>query len=149
MPGLIPGADPFISSPVCTYVSLVGCHSFLIVEPCHKSSQSLHLNYHTINAIILSVNSSSHSNDNQRTKLDSHANMAVLRKHASTFESTGWPCDVQPFAKELGIASNVPIMDGGIAYNCHILRKTFILMARNALHIPTISMRLTVMPWIW
>ena len=82
-----------------------------------------------------------------RTELDSHANMVVLGSHAFVFEKTGRTCNVKPFSTELGIASNVPIVDAAIAYDCPYNFKTYILIARNALHIPSMDHNL-VPPFI-
>ena len=77
-----------------------------------------------------------------RSELDSHANMVVLGKHAFVFEKTGRTCNVQPFSKELGIATDVPIVDGAVAYDCPYSHQTSILIVRNALHIPTMDTNL-------
>ena len=108
---------------------------------------ALQPNEHLIRAIISSVTasiSSAGASDIQgsadpRTELDSHANMIVLGKHAFVFESTGRTCNVQPFASELGIATNVPIVDGALAYDCPYTRQTVVLLVRNALHIPSMT----------
>ncbi len=65
--------------------------------------------------------------------------MVVLGKNAFVFESTGRTCNVQPFASELGMASNVPIVDGAVAYDCPYSRETSILLVRNALYIPSMD----------
>ena len=107
-------------------------------------------NQHTINAVVsaiqssissASVTSQSESAD-PRTELDSHANMIVLGKHSYIFESTGKTCNVKPFTSELGIASNVPIVDGAIAYDCPVTRETYILIVRNALYMPSMESNL-------
>ena len=65
--------------------------------------------------------------------------MVVLGKHAFIFESTGRTCSVRPFSSELGVANNVPIVDGAIAYDCPYTQETSILIVRNALHIPSME----------
>ena len=65
--------------------------------------------------------------------------MVVLGKHSYLFEVTGKQCNVQPFLKELGVAHNVPIVNGAIAYDCPHQHQTFILLFWNALHIPSMS----------
>ena len=74
-----------------------------------------------------------------RTELDTHVNMCVLGRHAYIFETTGKTCDVSPFMDELGITKDVPIVDGAIAYDCPYSRQTYILIVRNALHIPSME----------
>ena len=107
-------------------------------------------NHHTVNAVIASIQSSIYSTSitgqdgtaDPRTELDSHANMVVLSKHSFIFESSGKTCNVSPFAKELGVASNVPIVDGAIAYDCPTSRETYILIVRNALYMPSMEINL-------
>ena len=70
------------------------------------------------------------------TELDSHANMVVLGRNSYVFESTGRTCNVKPFDSSLGTASNIPIVDGAVAYECPYSSKTYILIVRNALYIP-------------
>jgi hypothetical protein len=77
-----------------------------------------------------------------RSELDSHANMVVLGKHAFIFESSGRTCNVRPFSEELGIAENVPIFDGAIAYDCPFSSKSYIPLFRNALSIPSMKSNL-------
>ena len=77
-----------------------------------------------------------------RSELDSHANMIVLGKHCFPFESTGRSCNVKPFSSELGIAENVPIIDGAIVYEDPYTGQAFILLIRNALYIPTMEINL-------
>jgi hypothetical protein len=76
------------------------------------------------------------------SKLDLHANMIVIGCHAFIFEQTGRTCNVQPFSSDLGIAKNVPVVDTAIAYDCTYTFKTYILIIRNALYIPTIETNL-------
>ena len=76
------------------------------------------------------------------TELDSHANMVVLGKNSFIFESSGKTCNVKPFTDEIGIAENVPIVDGAIAYDDSKTGKTYILLVRNALYIPTMETNL-------
>ena len=106
------------------------------------------LNSHTVQAVVAAVQSpppleESASEDRiieeGRTELDSHANMVVLGRQAYVFEKTGRTCNVRPFAQELGMAEGVPIVDGAIAYDCPYSNQTFILIIRNALHIPSMS----------
>jgi hypothetical protein len=117
------------------------------MTPSHSRTVSKSdLNNHTtkllnaaINAVqaIVSTTSSNQSSADPRTELDSHANMVVLGKHSYIFESTGRTCDVMPFTNDLGVAKNIPIVDGALAYDCPYTRDTFILIVRNALYIPS------------
>ena len=65
--------------------------------------------------------------------------MIVLGKECFIFESTGKTCNVEPFSAELGVASNVPIVDAALAYDCPFTNETYILIIRNALHIASMN----------
>ena len=75
-------------------------------------------------------------NEDSRTDLDSHANTVVLGTHAFIFESTKRACNVQPFDPSLGIASKIQIVDGAIVYECPYTGEIYVIIVRNALHIP-------------
>ena len=77
-----------------------------------------------------------------RSELDSHANMIVLGRHSFIFESTGRTCTVTPFSSELGLAENVPIVDGAIVYEEPYSGEPIILLIRNALYIPSMEINL-------
>jgi hypothetical protein len=79
------------------------------------------------------------SNIQPRSELDSHANMIVLGKFSFIFESTGQTCSVIPFSKDLGVAENVPVVDGAIAYDDPFTGQVYILICRNALYIPSMD----------
>ena len=104
-------------------------------------------NTYTIKSVIASIQAVSiaaatgfdASTADPRTELDSHANMVVLGKNSFIFEATGRTCNVKPFTSELGIASNVPIVDGALAYECPYSFKTYVLIVRNALYIPNMD----------
>jgi hypothetical protein len=52
------------------------------------------------------------------TQLDSHANMAVVGKHALVFGKTPGRCaDVRPFSSDCSKLESVPIVDAAVAYN--------------------------------
>ena len=68
--------------------------------------------------------------------LDSHANMIVVGKHCTIFDSSGKTCSVNSFSPSTGTVDKVPIVDAAIAYDCPIKGKTYILLMRNVLSIP-------------
>ena len=74
-----------------------------------------------------------------RSELYSHAKMVVLGKHSFVFEKTGRSCNVQPFYTYLGIAADVPIVDGEISYDCPCTKTTYMLIVRNDLHMSTMD----------
>ena len=82
-----------------------------------------------------------------RTELDSHANIIILGKNSFMFESTGKTCNVQLFCSDLGMATNVPIIDGALTYDCPYTGQVYILLVQNALHIPSMKHNL-VPPFI-
>ena len=92
----------------------------------------------TLKAQLSEINGFDHQNIN-KSELDSHANMIVLGKECFIFESTGKTCNVQPFSDELGVASDVPIVDAALAYDCPFTNYTYILIVRNALHIASMN----------
>ena len=78
-------------------------------------------------------------NSDTRSELDSHANMIVLGKHCYIISYSGRQADVKAFSPEAGQVQSVPIVDAAIAYDCPFSMKTYILIARNALHIPSME----------
>ena len=75
-----------------------------------------------------------------RTELDTHANMIVLGRHCFIFDTVeGRHCDVQPFDKALGSMRGVPVVDAAIAYDCPYTHRTYLLLVRNALYIPSME----------
>ena len=75
-----------------------------------------------------------------RTELDSHANMVLFGKHAFIFDgASGRKCNVQPFDPSLGARRDIPIRDGALAYDCPHSHKTYILIGRNVLSVPTLE----------
>ena len=92
--------------------------------------------------MVSSVNKQETENDdlpNPRSELDSHANMVVLGRNTFIFDSPPKrTCDVQPFDPNLGAVTKVPIVDGAVAYDCPFTHKTYILIFRNALHLPSL-----------
>ena len=77
-----------------------------------------------------------------RTELDSHANMVVVGRHCTVFDTTGKTCTVNAFSKSAGHMEDVPIVDAVIAYDCPFQSKTFLLLMRNALYIPELEVNL-------
>jgi len=66
--------------------------------------------------------------------------MIVLGKHCFVFDNVhGQTCEIQPFDPSLGTVKKVPIVDAAIAYDCPYTHKTYILMFRNALHVPSMD----------
>ena len=81
------------------------------------------------------------------TELDSHANMVVLGKQAFVFSHSGQFANVQAFSEEVKALPEVPIVDAVIAYDCPSSGETFLLVARNALCVPSMDINL-ITPFI-
>ena len=73
-----------------------------------------------------------------RTELDSHANMPVVGKHAYIISDSGKVADVSPFTPDYN-SMEIPIVDAAIQYDCPYTDKRYILVIRNALHVPSMS----------
>ena len=77
-----------------------------------------------------------------RTDLDSHANMCVFGKNAIIIANTGQSANVDGFSPDVGTLHKVPIVDAAIAYDCPFTLKTYILVAKNVLHVPSMDINL-------
>ena len=92
-----------------------------------------------INSIIVATASTINGNiPDPRSDLDSHANMLVFGKKCFIFDSVhGYNVDVAPFYLSLGFLKKIPIVDAALAYGCSYNHKTYILLACNAIHVPS------------
>ena len=59
----------------------------------------------------------------------------------------GQTCEDLPFDPNIGCAKDVPIVDGAIAYECPYCHTTYVLLFKNALHVPNLEHNL-VPPFI-
>ena len=73
------------------------------------------------------------------TELDSHANMCVVGQQATIINKTGKHAEVRAFSKECQTIKRVPIVDAAFAYDCPTTMKTYLLIVRNALHVPSME----------
>ena len=71
-----------------------------------------------------------------RSELDSHANMIVVGYNSYIISYSGRTADVSPFSPDYDALQKVPIVDVALAYDCPYSGKLYILLVRNALHIP-------------
>ena len=81
--------------------------------------------------------------ESSRTELDSHANMPVVGHHAYIISDMGRIADVNPFTPDYH-SMQVPIVDATVQYDCPYDGQSYILVIRNALHVP--SMRNNLLP---
>ena len=96
---------------------------------------SLVPNTHISEVILIPVSGIEVSSDNLRTELDSHASTVVLGLNSFVVVSTGRTFNVQPFSSDLGVAKDVPIVDGALAHDFPYSGIVYILVVRNALHV--------------
>ena len=103
------------------------------------------MNPHLMDVIRGSI-SASNGNDitmeggeEARTDLDSHANMCVVGHEAVIINKSGRHAEVNAFTKEVEKLHQVPIVDAAIAYDCPYSLKTYVLIIRNALHVPSMD----------
>ena len=73
---------------------------------------------------------------NEKTELNSHANMIVVGRHAYIMNSSGRTSQVSTFTTEYESLKKVSIVDDAVAYDFPITDKSFILVFHNALSVP-------------
>ena len=76
-----------------------------------------------------------------RTDLDSHANMPVVGAGAYILADLGKTCDVSPYTPDYE-PMRVPLVDAAVKYDSPFDGKTYILVIRNALHVPSMEYNL-------
>jgi hypothetical protein len=81
------------------------------------------------------------------TELDSHANMTVVGAQATIIRRSGWSAEVRAFSDDCKRLDSVPIVDAAIAYDCPYTMKTFLIIVRNALYVPSMTHNL-ITPFI-
>ena len=88
-------------------------------------------------------NTTHDEHENSRTELDSHANMPVVGRHAYVISDTGRVADVSPFTPDYS-SMQIRVVDAAVQYDCQYTGKSYILVIRNALHVP--SMKHNLLP---
>ena len=73
------------------------------------------------------------------TELDSHANMVVMGKQATVISTSNTFAEVRPFSDDCNRLTEVPIVDAAVAYDCPKSMRTYLLIVRNALHVPSMD----------
>ena len=73
------------------------------------------------------------------SELDSHANMIVAGEQAYVFSESGLNANVRAFSDEASGMQGVPIVDCMWAYDCAYSGLTYMLVARNALSVPSMD----------
>ena len=78
------------------------------------------------------------NNNDPRTDLVSHVNMFVAGKHAFVLAKSGKTATVCAFSPDIA-PSAIPIVDCALLYECPYSGKSYILVARNVLHVATMD----------
>ena len=73
-------------------------------------------NVYTIYCLIATVENMEEATEDLQAEPYTHANMIFLGKYSFVFESTVRTCNIKPFDSSLGITTDVPIVDGAVAY---------------------------------
>jgi hypothetical protein len=73
-----------------------------------------------------------------RTELDTHANMPVVGKHAFIIGETGETVNVNAFSPDYP-ALKAKIVDAAVRYDCPYDGKAYLLIIRNAVHVPSMN----------
>jgi hypothetical protein len=106
-------------------------------EPC-----SLIPNAHISALIVASVTDDDYDNEamnlDSRTDLDSHANMFVASKHAYILADSSKTATVRAFSPD-SVPIETQIVDCAFLYECPYTNKIHILVAYNALYVPTMT----------
>ena len=107
-----------------------------------QSDVPLQPNAHVASIIITSLSDGDmHDDDSQaatRTDLDTHANMLVAGKHAYILAESGKTATVRAFSPDMDAIESA-IVDCAVMYECPYSGDCFLLVARNAIYVPTMN----------
>ena len=95
-----------------------------------------------LGSLIASVESNPECYAISRTELDNHVNMIVVGADVEIFDDTGKTCTVNSFLESAGRLENIRIVNTVMAYDCPYCAKTYLLLMRNALHVPELPVNL-------
>ena len=125
-------------------MSLTDCDSNMtwdpkVVNPGSCNEQAIVLERifpHTISSVGESDDASVSDVEDEtpRTEFDSHANMAVVGKHAYILNVSGKKARVQPYSPNYK-PQDIPIVDASVMYECPYSGNRVILVMRDALHV--------------
>ena len=101
-------------------------------------------NLHLCNLIVPTISANTATNNegmdgdiDSRTDLDSHANMCVVGRNAIVVHTSGRHADVKAFSPDINTLQQVPIVDAAVVYDCPYSLCSYVLVMRNALHVPS------------
>jgi hypothetical protein len=86
----------------------------------------------------INMNSTSDNNYTSRLELDSHANMPVVGCEALVINDLGISVDVCPFSPDYP-SMKVKLVDAVLQYDCPLSGKVYMLLVRNAIHVPAMK----------
>jgi len=84
------------------------------------------------------ITNTNYQHDDPRTELNSHANMPVLGKNCLILSDTGKLVDVNPFTPDYE-SMTVQIVDAAIQYDCLYEGKSYVLVIKNSLYVPSMT----------
>ena len=88
--------------------------------------------------VDLALNDKDMEAEQSKTELDSHANMPVVGRHAFIISDTGRVAEVNAFTPDYD-PMQLSIVNAAIKYDCPYDGQTYILVIRNALHVPSMK----------
>ena len=99
--------------------------------------------YNTINESLIAVADSDAKEDESesRTDLDSHANMPVVGSDVYVLAKLNKTCEVSPYTPDYE-PMRVPLVDAAVRYDSPFDGRAYILVIRNALHVPSMDYNL-------
>ena len=92
--------------------------------------------------LICSVGNDTTRKSSTRIEFNSHANMVVVGKNCTIFDDTGKTCTVDALSETVGNLEDMPIVDAVVTYDRPYQCRTYLLLMRNALHIPELDVNL-------
>ena len=101
-------------------------------------SDSTYFKLRTAIVSVLDVSEENDMEESSRTELDSHANMPVVGRNAYIISDTGRVADVNPFTPDYD-SMTIPIVDAAVLYQCPYFGLVYILVIRNAQHVPSMQ----------
>eukprot|EP00957_Ditylum_brightwellii_P104311 7945602-Ditylum_brightwellii.AAC.1 len=91
-----------------------------------------------ISDVVVGVSVQSLNNRLSRTELDSHANMPCIGRDALVVSDIRRIMDMNPFTPDYD-AMKVRLLDTALKYDRPFTDKTYILLVRSALHVPSMD----------